>query len=60
MAASNASMLVMSVVLGLTVLKETLARGNGELVAALRGLGLAISGVVLLAATGRAPERSTA
>jgi drug/metabolite transporter (DMT)-like permease len=49
MAASNASTLAMSVLLGVTLFQETISRGQGRLPPALFGLALAIVGVVLLA-----------
>jgi drug/metabolite transporter (DMT)-like permease len=48
MAASNASTLIMSVILGLTLFQESLSRGQGQLLPAILGLALAIFGVVLL------------
>jgi drug/metabolite transporter (DMT)-like permease len=50
MAASNASTLIVSVILGLTLFQETLSRGQGQLLPAILGLILAIFGVVLLSA----------
>lgn len=55
MAASNASTLTMSVLLGVTVFQETLWRGQGRLPPALIGLAIAITGVVLLASPEPAP-----
>jgi uncharacterized membrane protein len=52
MAATNATTLLTSVTLGLTVFGETFARGPGHLAAVVGGLALALVGVVLLA---RAP-----
>lgn len=49
MAASNATTLVISVVLGVTVFEETLTKGGGRLVPGLVGLALATVGVALLA-----------
>ena len=49
MAASNATTLVISVVLGITVFEESLSSGGGRLAPALVGLVLAVVGVVLLA-----------
>jgi drug/metabolite transporter (DMT)-like permease len=49
MAASNATTLVISVVLGAAVFDETLSSGNGRLVPALVGLSLAVVGVAMLA-----------
>jgi hypothetical protein len=49
MAASNATTLVISVVLGITVFDETLSSGGGRLLPALAGLVLAVVGVLLLA-----------
>jgi drug/metabolite transporter (DMT)-like permease len=49
MAASNATTLVISVVLGVSVFAETLSQGNGRLLPAIVGLGLAVVGVGLLA-----------
>jgi drug/metabolite transporter (DMT)-like permease len=48
MAASNASTLIMSVILGLTLFQESLSRGQGQLLPAILGLILAIFGVVVL------------
>jgi drug/metabolite transporter (DMT)-like permease len=50
MAASNASTLIMSVILGLTLFQESLARGQGQLLPAILGLLLAIFGVMILSA----------
>jgi len=49
MAASNASTLITSVLLGVTLFQETLSNGQGRLLPAIIGLILAIFGVVLLA-----------
>ena len=49
MAASNASTLIMSVILGVTLFEETISNGQGRLSPAVIGLTLAILGVVLLA-----------
>ena len=49
MASSNAVTLFVSIVLGLTVFGEDLARGGGRLVPAVAGLAVALGGVVLLA-----------
>jgi drug/metabolite transporter (DMT)-like permease len=57
MAATNATTLLTSVVLGLTVFGESFARGPGHLAAVVGGLGLALLGVVLLA---RAPSAAPA
>jgi len=54
MASSNATTLIISVVLGITVFDETLSSGGGRLVPALVGLIAAAFGVVLLAT----PEES--
>ena len=56
MAASNATTLVVSVILGVTVFGETLSKSQGRLSPALIGLVLAVFGVLLLAA----PEGSPA
>jgi len=50
MAASNATTLVVSVILGVTVFGETLSKSQGRLSPALIGLVLAVFGVLLLAA----------
>ena len=49
LASSNAVTLFASIVLGLTVFGETLARGGGRLVPAVIGLAAALAGIVLLA-----------
>jgi drug/metabolite transporter (DMT)-like permease len=49
MAASNATTLIVSVLLGITVFNETLSNGQGRLFPAIIGLVLAVVGVVLLA-----------
>ena len=49
MAASNATTLVISVVLGVTVFDETLSKGSGRLAPTLVGLVLAVVGVAILA-----------
>ncbi len=49
MAASNATTLVISVILGVSVFAETLSQGNGRLLPAIVGLALAVVGVGLLA-----------
>ena len=49
MAASNASTLVISVILGVAVFQETLSNGSGHMGPAVIGLALAVVGVVLLA-----------
>jgi drug/metabolite transporter (DMT)-like permease len=49
MAASNATTLVISVVLGIAVFDETLSNGGGRMAPALIGLALAVVGVVMLA-----------
>jgi drug/metabolite transporter (DMT)-like permease len=49
MAASNASMLVASVLLSVTVFQETISNGQERLLPALLGLSLAVFGVILLA-----------
>lgn len=49
MAASNASTLVISVILGVTVFEETLSNGSGHMGPAVIGLAMAVVGVVLLA-----------
>lgn len=58
MAASNASTLFVSVLLGILVFQETLSNGQDRLLPALLGLGLAVLGVVLLAAPERHAEQS--
>ncbi len=49
MAASNASTLAMSVLLGVTLFQESIANGQGRMLPAIIGLALAVTGVVLLA-----------
>jgi drug/metabolite transporter (DMT)-like permease len=49
LAASNASTLAMSVLLGITLFQESISQGQGRLLPALIGLTLAIIGVALLA-----------
>jgi drug/metabolite transporter (DMT)-like permease len=49
MAASNATTLILSVLLGVIVFGESLSNGQGRLPPALLGLVLAVAGVVLLA-----------
>ena len=49
MAASNASTLAMSVLLGVTLFQESISQGQGRLSPALIGLALAVIGVALLA-----------
>jgi drug/metabolite transporter (DMT)-like permease len=49
MAASNATTLVVSVLLGVTVFGETLSNGQGRLLPAVIGLALAVVGVMVLA-----------
>jgi multidrug transporter EmrE-like cation transporter len=49
MAASNASTLAMSVLLGVTLFQESISNGQDRMLPALIGLVLAIAGVVLLA-----------
>ena len=49
LAACNATILVTSVVLGITLFQEMVSRGQGQLPPALIGLALAIIGVMLLA-----------
>jgi drug/metabolite transporter (DMT)-like permease len=49
MAASNASTLVFSVILGITVFEEKLSHGDGRLAPALIGLVIAVVGVIMLA-----------
>lgn len=49
MAASNASTLLASVLLGVTLFQESLSNGQGRLLPALIGLTLAVFGVILLA-----------
>jgi drug/metabolite transporter (DMT)-like permease len=50
-ASSNAATLVFSVVFGIVVFGERLAQGGGRVAVALIGLGVAVAGVVRLAAT---------
>ena len=52
MAASNASTLVVSVLLGVTVFGESISGSQGRLFPALCGLVVAVVGVVLLASPG--------
>ena len=49
MAASNASTLAMSVLLGVTLFQESISQSQGRLSPALIGLALAVIGVALLA-----------
>jgi drug/metabolite transporter (DMT)-like permease len=56
MAASNATTLIASALLGASVFGETLSNGQGLLLPALIGLGMAVTGVVVLAF----PEHDTA
>jgi len=56
MAASNASTLAMSVLLGVTLFQESISHGQGRLPPALFGLALAIVGVVLLASPEPTPS----
>jgi hypothetical protein len=49
MAASNASTLAMSVLLGVTLYQETISQGQDRLLPAFIGLALALIGVVILA-----------
>jgi drug/metabolite transporter (DMT)-like permease len=49
MAASNASTLAMSVLLGVTLFQESIANGQGRVLPAVIGLVAAIAGVVMLA-----------
>ena len=49
MAASNASTLIASVLLGVIIFQESLSNGQGRLLPALIGLVLAVFGVILLA-----------
>jgi drug/metabolite transporter (DMT)-like permease len=50
MAASNAATLAVSVVLGITVFQESMSAGGGHLIPAVVGLGVALVGVLTLAA----------
>ena len=50
MAASNAATLAVSVILGITVFQESMSHGGGRLVPAVVGLGIALVGVLTLAA----------
>ncbi len=59
MAASNASTLVISVVLGLTVFEETLSNGSGHKGPALIGLALAVVGVGAARETNRQRRHCT-
>jgi hypothetical protein len=56
MAASNASTLITSVVLGVTVFQESLSRDQGRLPVALFALALAVVGVALLASPDDPPR----
>lgn len=59
MAASNASTLAMSVLLGVVLYQESIATSQGRLLPAVIGLGLAITGVVMLASPeSRLPQAS--
>jgi drug/metabolite transporter (DMT)-like permease len=49
MAASNATTLIASTLLGVIIFGETLSNGQGLLIPAVIGLGLAVAGVVVLA-----------
>ena len=49
MAASNATTLAVSVVLGVTIFEEAISHGHGALVPAIAGMALALLGVCLLA-----------
>jgi drug/metabolite transporter (DMT)-like permease len=49
MAASNATTLIVSVLLGVVVFNETLSNGQGRLLPAIIGLVLAVVGVIMLA-----------
>jgi hypothetical protein len=49
MAASNATTLVISVVLGVAVFDEALSSGSGRLLPAIVGLSLAVLGLAMLA-----------
>ncbi len=49
MAASNATTLIASALLGVIVFGETLSNGQGLLIPAVIGLGMAVAGVVMLA-----------
>ena len=51
-ASLNAATLVMSVVLGLVVFRESLSEGHGHLLPAVAGVVIAVIGVVVLALTG--------
>ncbi len=57
MAATNATVLVASIALGITVFDESFRQGTGHLTAILAGLALALLGIALLAA---APARQPA
>jgi hypothetical protein len=57
MAASNASTLVVTVVLGITVFDETLDKGGGRISPSIIGLVIAAAGVVLLAGTDESADR---
>ena len=49
MAASNATTLAVSVLLGVTIFEEAISHGHGAMLPAVVGLALALSGVCLLA-----------
>ena len=55
MAASNAATLAVSVVLGITVFQESMSAGGGRLIPAVAGLGVALVGVLTLAAPSPQP-----
>jgi multidrug transporter EmrE-like cation transporter len=60
MAASNASTLAMSVLLGVTLFQESISNGQGQNLPAIVGLALAIAGVMLLSAPeSRQSKRAT-
>jgi len=58
MGSSNAVTLFASVLYGLTVFGETLARGDGRLLPAIAGLAVAILGIVLLSGSQPPPSSS--
>ena len=59
MAASNATTLAASVILGVTLFEETISKGQGRLSPAILGLVLALVGVMLLATPEPKPPQVT-
>lgn len=59
MAATNAAILVTSVLLGVVLFQETLSQGTGRLPPAVFGLALAVVGVALLASPDRKPAEAS-